>query len=90
MINVSSDMSVFYADFGMVAPVDGKDNIVAMVDETLELDESDGLTLRTFKSAGVEARDIVTVNGYRFRVMRVTPYGDVDEEKILTLRKEMS
>ena len=88
MIDIATDVSLFYADFGISVPVAGKADIVAMVDETLELDDSDGMTLRTLSGSLVEQRDTLTVNGRAYRVMRVTPYGDSEEEKILTLKKE--
>jgi len=85
MIDVLADIGLFYDDFGHRVPVEGRDDIVAMVDETIMLDDSDGVTLRTPASSVIERKDIVTVNGSRYMVMRVTPYGDEEEEKILTL-----
>lgn len=86
MVDLISDFSQAYDDFGVDAYVNGAtEPVKLMFDEDLELDDSGLLAVRSMVTTLVNRKDIVVLKGTTYKVVKVVHYGDQQEENLISL-----
>jgi len=88
-MDLLSDFSSSYDDFGIDVTINGATEPVKfMFDEGLEADDTKMVPMRALKTVVVNNGDEVMMQGKTYLVSRVTPYGDQEEENIVSLVKK--
>lgn len=89
MVDLVSDFSQAYEDFGTDASVNySTEPVKLMFDEELNFDDMYALRVRALVTTPITKNDLVLMKGITYTVMKISPYGDQQEENIVSLNKQ--
>ena len=85
-MDILYDFSSSYDDFGIDVSINGAtDTVKFMFDEGLEEKDNKITPMRVLKTVEVDRGDSVLMQGKTYKVARVTPHGDQNEENIVSM-----